>query len=121
MELNQLEAEIREAIEAAIKESVKEDEDWATTTLDVNDGYLELSVWQDGSTECLVNHDGETNRCTSSNLENWAAEILKEYAGKEAWAYYRQEICDEYLSMASDPRNNPHMLGYRFRPHISKE
>ena len=96
MKLEKFEEEIREALNEAVKNAIREEETVAGETVDTNEGYIEITVGRDRkfAPEVFIYHDNG-NDYTMPNLTAWIEDIAREYNGLINWLYIELEMLDD--------------------------
>ena len=96
MKLAKFEEEIREALNEAVKNAIREEETVASETVNTNEGYIEIAVGRDRkfAPEVFIYHDNG-NDYTMPNLQAWIENIIKEYNGPINWLEVELEMLDD--------------------------
>lgn len=94
MKLAKFEEEIREALNEAVMNAIRKEEDKAYVVVDTNDGYIDILISRKGDMDVIINHDNENNY-TMPNLSAWIENIAHEYNGIINWLEVELESLDD--------------------------
>lgn len=94
MKLAKFEKEIRETLNEAVMNAIREEENEVYVVVDTNDGYIDILLSRKGNMNVIINHDNENNY-TMPNLSAWIENIAREYNGIINWLEVELESLDD--------------------------